>query len=243
VRRTLLVALAALVVGCGQGRGESSPASTASPTATSPAATTIVVATTSEPTTTIASTSIASTTTISIPTAYVLPVARGGWGRTHATYAATDIFASCGTQIVAPVGGVVLEVRRENLWDSATDNPAHRGGLYVSVLGDDGVRYYMSHFEALEGGLEPSIEVAAGQPLGRMGATGRASGCHLHFGISPNCPDKEWAVRRGVVWPYPYLDAWKRGEADSPVAEVTQWLAANPDACALAAAEPTAAQS
>jgi hypothetical protein len=45
------------------------------------------------------------------------------------------------------------------------------------------------------------------------------------------------------VWPYPYLDAWSHGEQLSPVDEVTVWSAANPGACALAMADPFAADS
>ena len=47
-------------------------------------------------------------------------------------------------------------------------------------------------------------------------------------------------MRRGVVWPYRYLDAWKTGTQLSPIDEVAAWLNAHPDACALAAADPDA---
>ena len=113
----------------------------------------------------------------------------------------------------------------------------------MSILGDDGVRYYMAHFDVVDESMEPGIRVSAGQAVGAMGSTGRSSACHLHFSISPPCPGKEWSVRRGVVWPYPYLGAWERGEQLSPVAEVNAWSAANPDACALAEADPFASDS
>ena len=38
-----------------------------------------------------------------------------------------------------------------------------------------------------------------------MGDTGRASACHVHFGLSLPCPNREWWVRRGVIWPDQYL--------------------------------------
>ena len=50
-------------------------------------------------------------------------------------------------------------------------------------------------------------------------------------------------MRRGVVWPHPYLDAWRRGEQLSPAEEIAWWAAANPDACAEAMADPTADNS
>jgi len=141
---------------------------------------------------------------------------------------------------VAPVDGTLLEVRRDNTYDPAVDNPATRGGRSIAILGDDGVRYYMAHFESIDAGLEPGDRVVIGDHLGHMGQTGRASACHLHFAISPPCPGKEWSVRRGVIWPYPYLDAWRNGEQRSPVDEVAAWVAANPDACVQAMNDPFA---
>jgi murein DD-endopeptidase MepM/ murein hydrolase activator NlpD len=134
----------------------------------------------------------------------------------------------------------VLEVRRVNSYDRAVDNPATRGGRSVSILGADGVRYYLAHFDTIVAGLEPGDGVALGDELGTMGDTGRTSACHLHFSISPPCPGTEWSVRRGAIWPYPYLDAWRRGEHLSPVGEVEAWAAANPTACADAMADPYA---
>ena len=175
-----------------------------------------------------------------------MPVAdldHAGWGDTHSEYPASDIFVGCGALIVAPVNGVVSESRRVNSYDPSVDNPATRGGRSVTIIGDDGVRYYMAHFERIEDGIEPGVRVTLGQPLGEMGQTGRASACHVHFGISPPCPGKEWAVRRGAVWPFPYLDDWRTGGQRSPAAEIQQWIAEHPAACANAMADPQAADS
>ena len=165
------------------------------------------------------------------------------WGTTHSEYAATDVFAGCGAAIVSPVNGTVLESRRVNSYDAAADNPATRGGRSVSILADDGVRYYLAHFESIDDGIEPGVRVSVGQSLGLMGRTGRASACHLHFAVSPPCPGKEWSVRRGVVWPHRYLDDWRAGGQHSPADEVTAWTAANPNACADAMADPHAGDS
>jgi len=173
-------------------------------------------------------------------TPYALPVAdaaRAGWGRTHASYPASDVFGGCGAVLVSPVNGVVIESRRVDSYDPAVDDPATRGGRSVAVVGDDGVRYYLAHFESIDAGIEPGVHVAIGQRLGTMGRTGRASACHVHVGFSPPCPNPEWSVRRGVVWPYPYLDDWRAGGQRSPVAEVQAWVASNPGACATAAAD------
>ncbi len=219
--------------------GSVSAPTTAAPTTLQPTATTLPPSTTSTTSTTL-------TTLTTSTTPYVVPVAEpasAGWGTTHSGYPATDIFVSCGAGIVSPVNGVLLEVRIVNSWDPAVDNPATRGGRSIAVLGDDGVRYYMAHFDLIEPQLEPGTRVAIGQALGTMGETGRASACHLHFAISPPCPGPEWSVRRGVIWPYPYLDAWNRGEQSSPVDEIQSWLTQNPDACALAMADPNARDS
>lgn len=167
-------------------------------------------------------------------TEYVVPVAdvtRAGWSPTHSTYPATDVFLPCGATLVSPVWGEVLEVRRVDEYDPTVDDPATRGGRTVSVLGFDGVRYYLAHFESIVDDLAVGDLVEAGQVLGTMGASGRTSACHLHFSISPPCPSDEWWVRRGVIWPYPYLDAWRAGEQRSPAAEVEAWATAHPDAC------------
>jgi murein DD-endopeptidase MepM/ murein hydrolase activator NlpD len=190
-------------------------------------------------------TSTTSTTTEPPPTStpYVVPVSdvgAAGWGTTHSGYPATDIFAACGTEIVSPVDGTVLEVRLIDGWDPAVDNPATRGGRTVAVLGDDGVRYYMAHMDVIDPAVVVGARVGAGQFVGTVGRTGRTSACHLHFSISPPCAGQEWSVRRGVVWPYPYLDAWRAGEQRSPAEEVAQWVADNPDGCAIALADPDA---
>jgi murein DD-endopeptidase MepM/ murein hydrolase activator NlpD len=171
----------------------------------------------------------------------VADVARAAWGTTHSAYPATDIFLACGAELVSPVWGTLLEVRRVDAYDPAIDNPATRGGRSVAILGYDGVRYYLAHLDEVDPALAVGGEIALGQRVGTIGATGRTGGvCHIHFGISPPCPQQEWSVRRGVVWPYRYLDAWRRGVQRSPVIEVAQWSADHPTACADAATDPYA---
>jgi peptidoglycan LD-endopeptidase LytH len=219
-----------------------STTSTAPATSTAPQTTAVV----QEPTTTVPET-VAPTTTPSkaTTTPYAMPVdaARAGYSRQHHDYPASDVFVECGASVSSPVNAEVLEVRREDAWTQAVDNPATRGGKSVTVLGDDGVRYYFAHFDSIVEGLEPGQHIDLGAPLGLMGKTGRAGACHVHFAISPPCPGKEWSVRRGVIWPWGYLDAWRKGEQASPVEEVKQWLIDHPDACVLAMADPNALDS
>ncbi len=208
------------------------------------ASSTMALSTSSLPTTTSAP--LSTNVDVVGSTGYMVPVrepAAAGWGPGHSGYPATDIFSACGAELVSPVDGAVLEVRTVDGWDPAVDNPATRGGRSVSIRGDDGVRYYLAHLDEVDPALIPGGTVAAGRRLGTVGLTGRTSGCHVHFGISPPCPGPEWSVRRGVVEPAGYLDDWRAGARRSPADEVAAWGAANPDACDLAMADPFAADS
>jgi peptidoglycan LD-endopeptidase LytH len=161
------------------------------------------------------------------------------YAHTHGEYPATDVFADCGTEVHAMATGVVQHVRQVDDYDKKTDNPALRGGKSVSIVGLDGVRYYMSHLDRLD--VTVGQAVTAGDVLGTIGLTGDSEACHTHVGISPLCPSVEWSVRRGVIWPWPYLDAWRKGLQKSPVAEIRAWSEGHADACAKAAAHPNAA--
>jgi murein DD-endopeptidase MepM/ murein hydrolase activator NlpD len=164
---------------------------------------------------------------------YVFPVAdcAVNYARAHHDYAATDILAKKGCKFVSPVNGVIDEVNRVDLWSGKTNLGIDRGGLYVSVIGEDGVRYYGSHLISVVASIQPGIAVKAGQILGKVGSTGSARGTapHLHFGISWPTPSQPnvWWVRRGVVLPWKYLDAWKAGKDLSPAKAVAAALAKN----------------
>jgi murein DD-endopeptidase MepM/ murein hydrolase activator NlpD len=155
---------------------------------------------------------------------YVFPVAgcEVNYARAHHDYAATDILAKAGCKFVAPINGVVDEVNRTDIWSGKTNLGIDRGGLYVSIIGEDGVRYYGSHLRSIPASIQPGVIVKAGRLLGAIGSTGSARGTapHLHFGISWPTPPQTWWVRRGEVLPWKYLDAWKAGKDLSPVKEV-----------------------
>ena len=155
---------------------------------------------------------------------YIFPVAdcKVDYARAHHDYAATDILTTAGCKFVAPINGTVDEVNRVDLWSGKTNLGIDRGGLYVSIIGEDGVRYYGSHLRAIPASIQPGLVVKAGQLLGSVGATGSARGTHphLHFGISWPTPPETWWVRRGEVLPWKYLDAWKNGKDLSPVKAV-----------------------
>ncbi len=155
---------------------------------------------------------------------YVFPIAgcEANYARAHHDYAATDILTKAGCRFVAPIDGVVDEVNRTDLWKGKTNLGIDRGGLYVSIIGVDGVRYYGSHLRSIPLSIQPGVSVKAGRLLGTVGSTGSARGTapHLHFGISWPTPANIWWVRRGEILPWKYLDAWKAGKDLSPVKEV-----------------------
>jgi murein DD-endopeptidase MepM/ murein hydrolase activator NlpD len=232
--------LALTLAGCGSGPDASSAAPTAMATPQ------ITAATTAAPSTTSASAlSVSAGPTPSSPTPssaarkaasppapaggfrYVFPVnaSNVAWHQTHSKYPATDIFADCGKPVVAATSGRILEVSRTDTYVKGRPDGPTNGGLSVSLLGDDGVRYYGSHLSAIQSGIAAGVRVRAGQQLGLLGRTGNANGvCHLHFGISPKCAGTgDWKVRRGVVWPYSYVASWRKKGSKSPVSAVAAW--------------------
>ena len=145
------------------------------------------------------------------------------YGRYHHNYPATDILTHVGCLFVAPTAGVVDEVNRIDRFTWKTDRGADRGGLSLSIMGDDGVRYYGSHLSYISSKMVPGYRVAVGEVMARIGVSGDARGTapHLHFGISWSTPKGIWWVRRGELYPWKYLDAWKAGKDLSPAASVT----------------------
>lgn len=147
----------------------------------------------------------------------VQPPEAATYSDTHHDYPATDIYAPAGTTVVAVADGVIHEVSRTDSWDPEVNDGATRAGLFVTILGTDGIRYHASHLDTVEPWIEPGQPVRAGEPIGKVGMTGNANSPHVHFGISRPGGPGDWEVRRGEVWPYEYLQAWTRGEDLTPV--------------------------
>lgn len=137
----------------------------------------------------------------------------------HHDYPATDIITKKGCAFLAPIDGTVDEVSRKDRWSGKTNRGQDRGGLFVSIIGSDGVRYYGSHLSEVAVGIEPGVPVIAGQILGQVGDTGSARGTspHLHFGLSWPTEKGDWKIRRGALLPYKYLKSWQKGGNLSPV--------------------------
>jgi hypothetical protein len=151
---------------------------------------------------------------------YVFPIAgcHASYGHAHHDYPATDIFAARGCRYVAVTDGRVDEVAAVDRWDTRRNAGDTRGGLSLSFVGTDGVRYYGSHFSRLGAGMTAGASVRAGQTLAYVGNSGDARyvASHVHFGLSWPTRPGVWWVRRGEIYPWPYLDAWRSGRQLSP---------------------------
>ncbi len=211
------VALALCIAACGDGGTEraSTSAEAASGPATTQASTTTVPPTTmSVPSTTAPPPASTTRPTEVIHVFPIDPPDAASYSPGGHAYPATDLFAPEGTAFVAVTSGVIQGVSRIDTWDPEVDDGATKAGLFVSLIGDDGVRYYGSHLSKVADGIEAGVRVEAGQLLGYVGTSGNARGTppHLHFGISRPTALEDWEIRRGEIDPIPYLDAWKAGD-------------------------------
>jgi murein DD-endopeptidase MepM/ murein hydrolase activator NlpD len=181
---------------------------------------------------------VALTTATAAPI-YTFPIAGCSvtYSKYHHDYPASDIFAKKGCAFVAPIAGVIDEVNTVDKWSGKTNKGADRGGLSISIIGDDGNRYYGSHLSKIETNIVAGIRVATGEKLGEIGSTGSAKGtkAHLHFGISYPTEKGVWWIRRGVgletkgkTSPWKYLQAWQAGKDLKPKVVIPAVIPAEP---------------
>jgi len=180
-----------------------------------------------------------SLTTATAAPIYTFPIAgcTVTYSKYHHDYPASDIFAKKGCAFVAPIAGVIDEVNTVDKWSGKTNKGADRGGLSISIIGDDGNRYYGSHLSKIEANIVAGIRVATGEKLGEIGSTGSAKGTkpHLHFGISYPTEKGIWWIRRGVgletkgkTSPWKYLQAWQVGKDLKPKVVMPTVIPAEP---------------
>ena len=107
-----------------------------------------------------------------------------------------DIAAASGTPIVAPLAGTVL----------TTAYQASGAGYYVVLHGADARDYVFMHLLQGSTAVAKGQAVTAGQRLGLVGATGDATGPHLHFEIWPG----GWYASKTSqpIDPLPQLKLW-----------------------------------
>jgi murein DD-endopeptidase MepM/ murein hydrolase activator NlpD len=121
--------------------------------------------------------------------------ARFGAGRTGHIHQGQDVLAASTTPIVAPLAGSVL-------WKA---NQPCCAGIYLVEHGSDGRDYVFMHIKRGTVLVKVGDPVTAGQQLAQVGATGDASGPHLHFEIWVG----GWFVKGGhPIDPLPQLRRW-----------------------------------
>ncbi|MHB8890753.1 MAG: M23 family metallopeptidase [Candidatus Limnocylindrales bacterium] len=121
-----------------------------------------------------------------------------------------DLATFCGDRVVAAHGGRVLAAGRKYDAYMGWIGDLHpylkrldQKGLWMTlpivVVIDDGNGYrsVYAHFGRVI--VKPGQTVKAGQRIGYEGATGRASGCHLHYGLFSPWEQESMAIRPDVV--------------------------------------------
>lgn len=116
-----------------------------------------------------------------MPAGQLKQVSRG----VSAHHSGLDLISPQGSPLRAAAGGTVV---------AATQYFAY--GLMVDIAHGNGVVTRYAHMSAFAPGIRPGAAVAAGQLIGQVGRTGRASTPHVHF---------EVRIAGRPVDPKPYL--------------------------------------
>ena len=87
---------------------------------------------------------------------------------------AVDIGAARGTPIYAAAGGTVIIARNNGAWNGGYGN-------YVVITHGNGTQTLYAHMT--HSIVSPGQTVSAGETIGYVGATGQATGPHLHFEV------------------------------------------------------------
>jgi len=95
--------------------------------------------------------------------------------RTFRAHLGVDYAASTGTPVVAVAGGVV-----------ASAGWAGGGGRQVRIRHSGGLESYYLHLSAFARGIRSGTRVDQGQLIGRVGASGTATGPHLDYRLRKN---------------------------------------------------------
>lgn len=125
---------------------------------------------------------------------YGMSAGRFGAGRSGHTHQGQDVMAACGTPLVAARGGIV----QYSGYQGAAGN-------YVVIDGRGTSYDFMYAHLAEPSPLSTGDTVRTGQPIGIVGDTGDAQGCHLHFEMwgAPG-----WYEGGSPFDPLSYLEKW-----------------------------------
>lgn len=125
---------------------------------------------------------------------YGMGAGRFGAPRSGHTHQGQDVMAACGTPLVAARGGIVQYAGYEG-----------NAGNYIVIDGRGTPNDFMYAHLAEPSPLHTGETVRTGQPIGVVGETGDAVGCHLHFEMwgAPG-----WYEGGSPFDPLPYLEKW-----------------------------------
>jgi murein DD-endopeptidase MepM/ murein hydrolase activator NlpD len=143
-----------------------------------------------------------------------LPFGSSAWGSRLVEgkpfHDGVDFATFCGDRIAAAHGGTVLAASRRfdeflgwvgdlKPYVDRLDKKHLWATLPIIVVIDDGNGYrsIYAHFSKVV--VKPGATVKAGQLLGYEGMTGRASGCHLHYGLFSPVERATFAIEPDVV--------------------------------------------
>jgi hypothetical protein len=116
-----------------------------------------------------------------------------GVPRAGHTHQGQDVLAACGTPLVSVMTGTVQYAGYQST-----------AGNYIVVDNDGTADDFVYMHLATPAYVKTDGVVAAGQQIGVVGATGDATGCHLHFEYWQG----DWFGGGQPIDPLPYLKAW-----------------------------------
>ena len=106
------------------------------------------------------------------------------------------------TEVVAATDGLVVSRGTQRL-PGHEDSPVATRYDVVYLLDAQGWYHRYSHFDSIEGNIQPGVQVKAGQRLGYIGKEGGSGGwTHLHFDIFCRQPSGKWGCQEAYafVW-------------------------------------------
>ena len=121
-----------------------------------------------------------------------------------------DMASFCGAPVRAAHDGVVLAAGRrfdDHVGWIGDLTPYYRlldtrkmwGDLPIVVVIDDGNGYRSIYAHFRDVTVKPGQRVAAGDLIGHEGATGHASGCHVHYGLFSPYETRTFGVRPDIL--------------------------------------------
>ena len=88
-----------------------------------------------------------------------------------------------GVDYAAPTGAPVVSIAAGRVMSATFDRA---NGRMVRVRHTSGYESYYLHLSAFAPGIKAGASIAQGETVGRVGATGLATGPHLHYGLKKN---------------------------------------------------------